>query len=124
MNAFIVILIVMFILLMIVPCYWTYKVDGERFRKIGVGKLAFMFCGIGNYTEVKKEGVMLPMFVLRVMDFAFAFLYAVMAVVLPLAAGLGVMDVAFIVMYMAVADVALNVVVCLICMLVSKKSKQ
>lgn len=120
MDALYIVLIVVFILFMAFPLwhgrFWIVGV----FPKIRVERAWFLFSGVG-YSNAKEEGIIVPVFALSVLNYAFALISAVLATVLTLAVNMSVFDVMFIMLYMTVANVIINLGTAAVCAVISKK---
>lgn len=120
MDALYIVLIVVFILFMAFPLwhgrFWIVGV----FPKIRVERAWFLFSGVG-YPNAKEEGIIVPVFALSVLNYAFALISAVLATVLTLAVNMSVFDVMFIMLYMTVANVIINLGTAAVCAVIGKK---
>lgn len=122
MDALAIVLIVFFIIIMALPLWHGrfWQVDKGAFQKIKIPRAAFLFAGVG-YPEAKTDGVIVPVFALSVLNYAFALISAVLAPVLATVAGIAVFDLMFIILYMAVANVIINFGTIGVCAVISKR---
>ncbi|MDE6586325.1 MAG: hypothetical protein K2K80_06580 [Clostridia bacterium] len=125
MEAVSIVLIVFFIILMAMPLWHGrfWLVDRANFPKIHIPRAAFLFSGVG-YPEAKEDGVIAPVFVLSVLNYAFALVSAIFVAVLALAMQVAAFDLMFITLYMLVANLIINFGTAAVCAIITiRKSK-
>lgn len=81
-------LIFIFITPLMAPAitFRLYEVDPECFKKVKIKRPTFLFCGIGGkdciYGDVKKYGVILPLFVVQLVGYILTILQIILAPIL------------------------------------------
>ena len=122
MEAVSIVLIAVFIIIMAVPLWHgrLWLVDRAVFPKIEIPRAAFLFSGVG-YPEAKKEGIILPVFALSVLNYAFALITAILVTVLALTMQVAAYDLMFITLYMLVAKIIINFGTVAVCAIITTK---
>ena len=124
MEALSIVLIVIFIIAIAFPSFWWRRfVNREYFPKIHIPRAAFLITGVG-YPEAKEEGVIAPVFALAVFNYVFALISAILITVLAVVAQMTVSDVTFIMEIMLLANIFINLVTVITCVIISKKKSK
>ena len=126
MTAVYILLIILMVgIMLLIPQALQFRngINPERFPKIKVNKLGFMFRGIGGhggaYTDVKEYGVICPMFAIQVLGYTLALLTVIIAPVVAAAAEMTLEQTVFIVLYMLVAEAVICVITTIVCLIIS-----
>jgi hypothetical protein len=105
-----------------------YEIEPEYFKRIKVGRLSFLFRGIGGkhsvYSNVKEYGVIIPMFIIQILGYLFAIISWIIVPLLYFVFDLNITSIAIVVACILGAELLVVVIMILICMAISKYKKR
>lgn len=135
METFLVItyIIFSFIILAGLPPFVQWRafqanIDVKYFRKVKVKKLSFLFRGIGGKDfiggDVKKDGVIMPMFILQISGHCVALISAVTVLVLYLTKQVNYVFAIIFQSSLIVGEAILCILMIYFCSMITKKRKK
>ncbi len=102
------------------------EINPEYFRKVKIKKLSFMFRGIGGktslYGDVRKYGVILPLFVIQIIGIILTLINIVLACILYFVVKIDYFTIT-IISLIVLTYILILVAVIVICMIKSKSNK-
>lgn len=104
------------------------NIDVKYFKKVKVTKLSFLFRGIGGKDfvggDVKKDGVIIPMFILHILGYCVAFISTIIVLVLYLTKQIGYVFVLIFQSSLIVGEAILCLTMIYLCSIITKHRKK